>query len=101
MTALQFAWSIEKDHWAPSGKRYVLRSPSLPKGSMSPLCADDRVGCCSWDGKRRWRAAFWIDYDEIYFVCGTPRSAMNALERELCKRSIGLFNVDDIEFAEA
>lgn len=29
---------------------------------------------------------------------GTLRSAMNHLEREICRRSIGLLGVDDLEF---
>lgn len=102
---VDFIWSTEKDHHATSGKRYVLRSSVIPKGAASPLCSDDRVGVCSFEkysgGTKRWRAVFWFGYESIFFLAGTPAAAMRALEREIDKRSIGLFGVDDVTFAVA
>ena len=94
-------WSTEPDHRAPSGKRYVLRSPTYAKHHFSPLCADDRLGVCSRHGPRKWRASFFIGYDSIWFEAGTPQAAMRALERELDKRSIGIFGEDAITFVKA
>lgn len=102
-----FTWSTEPDWRARSGERHVLRSPTFPKGALSQVCADDRVGVCSFETSYRkgvrgkWRAVFWLGYETIYFIAGTPAAAMRALERELDKRSIGLFGVDVIAFTHS
>lgn len=98
---IDFVWSSERDHHANCGKRHVLRSAAIPKGAASPLCNDDRVAVCSHQGGQKWIATFWLGYDSLHFHGGTAKSAMAHLERELCKRSIGLFGVDDVTFGRA
>lgn len=100
---ITLTWSTEPDHHSPSGVRHVLRTADFPAHHFSPLCADDRVGVCSicaadHSGRRPWRARFFIGYDEIWVQDGTAVKAMRLLEQELCKRSIGLFGADDLEF---
>lgn len=96
---VDFVWSTEKDHHATCGKRFVLRSPAVPKGAASPLCNDDRFGVCSHQGGQKWIATYWLGYDELHFHGGTARSAMARMEAELDKRSIGLFGVDKVTFS--
>jgi hypothetical protein len=98
---VDFTWTDERDHHATCGKRFVLRSVAIPKGAASPLCNDDRVAVCSHQGGRKWIATFWLGYDALHFHGGTAKSAMAHLERELCKRSIGLFGVDDVAFSHS
>lgn len=95
---ITLTWSTEPDHHSPSGVCHVLRTADFPAHHFSPLCADDRVGVCSYYGKRTWRACFFIGYDNIWVQAGTAAKAMRLLERELCKRSVGLFGADDLEF---
>lgn len=96
---MKFNWTKEVDRI--SGKnRMVLRSDALPKGSMSPLCADDRLAVVSYEGGRKWKATFWVGYDSINFTAGTAAKAGSLLEQELDKRSIGLFGVDTIHFSD-
>lgn len=95
---MQFEWTTETDHHTSTGRRYVLRSPSLAKGAMSPLCADDRLAVCSHEGGRTYEARFWIGYDSIKAVAGTAAKAMRLLENELGRRALELFGVDDISF---
>lgn len=95
---VDFVWSAESDHRASGGKRFVLRSSAVPKGAASPLCNDDRFAVCNHQGGHKWIATFWLGCNGFNFRGGTAKSAMASLERELCKRSIGLFGVDDVTF---
>ena len=96
-----FTWTTEQDHTAPNGKRYVLRNPAFPKGSLSSLCCDDRIAACSYWGARRWVATFWTGYDSIETKGGTAASAIRRLEAILARRSIGLIGEDNITFTRA
>jgi len=98
---LTFTWSSEPDRSTRSGIRKVLRCPDFPEGSLSPLCADDRLAVCSQVAPRTWEAQFWIGFDAIKAQAGTMAAAIRRLERELDRRSIGLFDADDIHFVHA
>lgn len=59
------------------------------------------VGSCSRDG-RNWRACIHggagRSFPTVWATGGTAASAMKALQREIDRQSIGLFNVDDVAF---
>ena len=64
---------------------------------------DKRVGQCFYmPGSKRYRAAAAAPVKGGVILTeywgGTMRAAMDHLERDWCKRSIGLFGEDDIEF---
>lgn len=101
MTNPTLTWSPEPDRLSPKGLRYVLRSPTYPMHHFSPLCADDRLGVCGYAGPRKWEAHFFVGYDAIKADGHTAAVAMSRLEKELDKRSIGIFGADVIEFRAA
>lgn len=78
----------------------VLRNPDLPRGSMSPLCADDRLAVAAHEGGRKYEATFWTGYTSIKAQGGTLRKAMERLEQELDRRSLCLFGQHTIAFEE-
>lgn len=96
-----FTRTDETDRSAPKGVRKVLRCPEFPRGSLSPLCADDRLAVCAYVGPRTWEARFWVGYDSVKAVGSSMAVAMRRLEAELDRQSIGLFGADAIAFAQA
>jgi hypothetical protein len=70
-------WTTEPDRHAKV--RYVLRDPAFPKGSLSPLCADDRIAVCSYMGKRVWEASAWFGYHRVNASAGNAERAMRLL----------------------
>lgn len=97
--AVQFAWSTERDHRAPRGERYVLRSDAFPAGHFSPQVEDDRLAVCSYWGGRRWRATFYLGYDAIDAWAGTHKAALRLLQARLTERASELFGEPELEFS--
>jgi hypothetical protein len=73
-------------------------------GFASPLRTGARaggIGHVGWQERHIWRAEAQIGVTPEYmmfFLAGSFHAAREALERELCRRSIGWFGEDDIEF---
>lgn len=90
--------------WTP----YEVRGRTLwqlnAPGFASPLRTGGRtggIGHVGWHAARVWKAEAQIGWSvgQMMFVhAGSFHSARKALERELCRRSIGWFGVDDLEF---
>lgn len=95
---INFNWTAEKDDWAGTD-RFVMRSPELPKGSMSPLCADDRLAVCSREAPRKWVATFWIGYDSIKAEAGTYAKAIRDLQKILTAEASDIFDTTELSFA--
>lgn len=71
-----------------------FESPYRPRGGIG------HVG--HWEG-RQWRAEAQVGFDvsqSVRVSAGSFHAARKALEREIDRRSIGWFGVDDVEFAQ-
>lgn len=85
---MQLTWQKHHDPIFGSGYR------------LTGLPTEDDSGS-SYYSAGRYVAHAFIGGRYLNHKAGTLRAAMTRLEREIDKRSIGLLNVDDIEFVVA
>lgn len=75
-------------HFSGRGKEWVLELEG----------AEGELGRCYRAGKRQWEAWAEVRDERLSHFGSYPSQAMERLEAELDRRSIGLFGVDEIEF---